>query len=221
MKTCDIYIHIYTNKEKENMHQKKGLQKQINQSCLERSFQKTFHQEFPVDKIKKERYGKPCIEDSCHHYNISHSRECLAIAFYDKEIGIDIEEMRKIRMQTILRSCSENECRRLYIDTQQKKGNFIESTDVTRRFLSLWTLKESFVKMTGDGLSYPIAALDFEMEKQEKYLHHLRKVNSNQSEGESFHGILTVCSSEQEKEIFLSVTVAQWEADCVFNFYTI
>lgn len=48
------------------------------------------------DKIIKNRFGKPYIENSERYFNISHTKGAIAIATADCEVGVDIELPRMI-----------------------------------------------------------------------------------------------------------------------------
>lgn len=83
--------------------------------------------------------GKPQMEDV--YFNLSHSHHMVACAISDKPVGCDIEKVRDIKENVATRFFSEQEI--TYIE---------EAEDEKDMFFRLWTIKESYMKMTGDGL---------------------------------------------------------------------
>lgn len=87
-------------------------------------------------------HGKPEIEGL--HFNLSHSQDYVVCAVGDKAVGCDIEKIGKIREQVAKRFFTENEVVFLNCYDGEKK---------TEEFYRIWTMKESYMKMTGEGLS--------------------------------------------------------------------
>ena len=90
-------------------------------------------------------YGKPFINHmDGFSYNLSHSGKWVVIAYGNSEVGIDIEEIR-----------SEHEDIADKFFTEEEK-NFIHMSkgkERAKRFTQIWTLKESYIKYLGTGLS--------------------------------------------------------------------
>ncbi len=100
--------------------------------------------------IKKSEKGKPYLADSKKHYfNISHSGDWVVVAFADEEIGIDVELIRKINYQIARRFYSAAEFAELDKKEGQEKRDF---------FFDLWTLKESYLKLLGKGLTKSLSS---------------------------------------------------------------
>ena len=78
--------------------------------------------------------GKPYIDNLKYHFNISHSNEYVVCAVSDKEVGIDIE-MIKDKIIKIKPKITD------------------EDIDDPNRLTELWTLKESFIKYLGIGIT--------------------------------------------------------------------
>jgi 4'-phosphopantetheinyl transferase len=97
--------------------------------------------------------GKPYFADMAEfQFNISHSGTKVFLAVSENNIGCDVEFIRDINMKIADRYFSENE--RLYIKNAQNEAEQKE------RFFDLWTLKESFLKVRGAGLSLPLTSFD-------------------------------------------------------------
>ncbi|PZT54600.1 4'-phosphopantetheinyl transferase family protein [Paenibacillus silvae] len=94
-------------------------------------------------------YGKPALSNNPDvPFNVSHSGEWVAlISGGTDELGIDIEKVAPIDLQIAERFFSSSECQFLAamsVETQQDT------------FYRLWTLKESYIKAVGMGLSMPL-----------------------------------------------------------------
>lgn len=98
----------------------------------------------------KNSFGKPYLMDYDNFYfNISHSGNWVVCAVDDFEVGIDIEEIKDIDMDIAKRFFNENE----YYDLMNKVDK-----DRKAYFYDLWTLKESYIKNCGKGLSIPLSS---------------------------------------------------------------
>lgn len=98
-------------------------------------------------------HGKPFLADYPHiHFNLSHAAGITACIVSENECGIDAEKIRPYRPNVIKRAFSESE------------KALIENAGETERdalFFRLWTLKESYVKALGIGVSYPMNTVEF------------------------------------------------------------
>lgn len=80
--------------------------------------------------------------------SISHSGDFVAAAVSEKEVGIDIETFRSVSPQLLKRAFNSDE------EAFAMQGETDELTkEQTERFLRVWTAKEAFVKLTGEGLA--------------------------------------------------------------------
>lgn len=82
-------------------------------------------------------HGKPYIEGG-PFFSISHCKEGIAVAIDDQPIGIDIEAIRNVDQDLILRTMNEEEQRQIHSN---------------RDFTRLWTQKEAILKMEGTGIT--------------------------------------------------------------------
>lgn len=98
--------------------------------------------------LKPTIYGKPYIENAKGlYFNLSHSEKWIACALSSDEVGIDIEKISQIDFSTITNFFSTEEIKAL---------NSISKSNKIAYFYDLWTLKESFLKTIGKGLSLPL-----------------------------------------------------------------
>ena len=87
--------------------------------------------------------GKPYLKSGLVQFSLSHSGSLAAGAFSNCPVGLDVEMMRKIKAE-IYRPCmTDDECRKLMLLPENQRDS---------AFFRLWTMKESFTKMTGLGL---------------------------------------------------------------------
>ncbi len=82
------------------------------------------------------------------HFSVSHSGAFAAAAFSDGEIGIDIEEIKESDLKIAKRFFAEDE----YSYLENTADNNLRNHE----FYRLWTLKESFMKITGKGMQLPL-----------------------------------------------------------------
>ena len=88
--------------------------------------------------------GKPYFTGIPVYFNISHSGDRVAVAVSDSEVGCDVERKNGRVLQIAKRFFTEEEFAYL---------SGMDNDDVRRlEFTRLWTLKESVVKCSGEGL---------------------------------------------------------------------
>lgn len=97
----------------------------------------------------KNEYGKPLLKDVENlHFNISHSEDWVVCAVDVDEIGADIEKIRHIDVVDISkRFFSSDEHQAIAACADRRRLDL---------FYELWTLKESYIKSRGTGLSTPL-----------------------------------------------------------------
>ncbi|ALS01040.1 hypothetical protein ATZ33_06555 [Enterococcus silesiacus] len=117
----------------------------------------------------KNKYGKPYIKDNPLFFNISHSGEWVVCAFSSSEIGIDIEKIEKLNTNIAENFFSEYEYETL-LNTENKKQ--------LDYFYDIWTLKESYLKWLGTGLSTPLNSFHFHLNEKNIELNN-NKIKNN------------------------------------------
>lgn len=112
---------------------------------------KSYDIEFSENTVSYNKYGKPFLKDYKNlYFNISHCRELAVCAIEKSEVGVDVESIREYRAGVLRRAFSEKE-----------KNIFENSENSDEMFFRIWTLKESFVKALGIGISYPLKSAEF------------------------------------------------------------
>lgn len=110
---------------------------------------------FTEDMLYQESSGKPELKGSNLFFNISHCSGLVVCAVGGCPIGVDVEGDRRVTERLIRKVCSPGE--------QQ----YIRESDGKRRFLELWTLKESYLKMTGEGIRVPLNQVNFQFQSSQ------------------------------------------------------
>lgn len=102
-------------------------------------------EQFGIERCPEFSYGnhgKPYLRDYPGiSFNISHCRRGIACAVLDRPVGIDIEEIQFDKGLADLVLSPEE----LYEVERSVRPDL--------KFTELWTLKESFLKLSGEGLS--------------------------------------------------------------------
>lgn len=106
-----------------------------------------FH-DFPAPPAKGEN-GKPFFPGSSFHYNLSHSGDWVLCAAGCCDVGCDVEQICPIDLKL---------ARRFHPGEQAAFSALPDAEDQLDLFFRLWTLKESFMKATGLGMSLPLDA---------------------------------------------------------------
>lgn len=95
-------------------------------------------------------YGKPALREStAPRFSLSHSGDRALCALSDAEIGCDLEKLRRPALPIVERRFHPREAAWLFSLPEREQA---------RAFFRLWTLKESYLKATGRGLSLPLSA---------------------------------------------------------------
>jgi len=99
-------------------------------------------QEYGTKKIpdfQKTASGKPFFAGkNMPFFNLSHSGNFVGCALHDREIGLDIQKLTEPRESLIRRVCTQEE---------------LFSLKSPQDFCRIWAMKESAVKLTGEGIT--------------------------------------------------------------------
>lgn len=167
--------------------------------------------------IEKGSKGKPYFKNYREiFFNISHCDGIVACVCSDYEIGIDVEAKRKVRDGLLGKTLTKREQEQLQrLWGEQKEWGF----------LHYWTLKESFIKAIGKGLSYPLCDVEFEYRMNHSFFQcvlslqrvengNFIEVFSNHPEWQFFQtefsdAILSVCVNREEQVCLESLSLFQ------------
>jgi len=106
-------------------------------------------------------YGKPFVQDPLKHagvhFNVSHTKDLIVVYISAQhEVGVDVES---IRPMSDLFSIAE----RFFAPAEVADLRTLSFEAATQRFFQYWTLKESYIKARGMGLSLPLDQFWFEL----------------------------------------------------------
>ncbi len=108
-------------------------------------------------RLGKKKFGKPFLIDSSNgsDFNISHSGDFFVCAIIDMgQIGVDVEEVIKIDLQTADEFCCDSELKYLFLGSAKERLN---------KFYKFWTLKEAYIKAIGMGLHFSPKKICFDL----------------------------------------------------------
>ncbi len=91
--------------------------------------------------------GKPYLSCPGLFYNLSHSGNHVVLAFADAEVGIDLQEPRGL---------SEGMQQRILTENEKRSGLY----RLPSEWFLLFSVKESYMKLTGRGLSLDFCRID-------------------------------------------------------------
>ena len=98
------------------------------------------HMDTPDFSVKEN--GKPYLAHHPEiHFNISHCKNAIACAFSDEEIGIDIQEIRKVSPSHMEKICSAEEL-----------SDILSANSPDAEFCKTWSIKEAISKCSGEGI---------------------------------------------------------------------
>ncbi len=98
-------------------------------------------------------HGKPYAKDLNVEFNISHSADMVVCAVDATPVGVDIEKIRPVDLNTVKRIFNEEETRYIFGRAPDVEDyNHYLNDAVLQRFFELWTKKEAYGKFVGMGL---------------------------------------------------------------------
>ena len=99
--------------------------------------------------LEYRKNGKPYLKDYPEiYFNLSHSGTMAMAVFADVETGCDIEQTGRGREQVARRFFTPQE--------QEYLGHAGDESAWAQAFCRIWTMKEAFLKVTGEGARIPL-----------------------------------------------------------------
>lgn len=102
--------------------------------------------------FKEDEKGKPYLEGGKYHFSISHSCDLVCVLVSDRIVGVDNEKIRDVNLEVVNRCFTKNE------------KEYVLEENTNKRFFEIWTKKEAYSKMTGEGIK---SFLSFDVTKEE------------------------------------------------------
>lgn len=107
-----------------------------------------FRKSYPQYRFDCNCYGKPFVQGHPEwQFNVSHAGKWVVCGFSAGDIGVDVEQIVPVEIELPEYAFSPGEYARL---------RALEAGKLQEAFFDLWTLKESYVKYRGLGLSLPL-----------------------------------------------------------------
>ena len=130
-------------------------------SLLSYIIYKKYNMKLTKDMICYNDNKKPYFKDSKIYFNISHSKDLIAIIIDNKECGIDIEyiDYNKQLDKLALKVLSEKEINKYNIKKDKHKY-----------FFKIWTKKETYYKYFGTGINYKELSSDIKYNRIKSYI---------------------------------------------------
>lgn len=204
--------------------------KQLESIVTEERYKKMQKYRFPIDKIRSlfaevlvryalkkhfamegadiaidtNEYGKPYLKDVENvYFNVSHSGDWVVCAVSDQPVGVDVEQIKKNSFEIADRFFSE------------KEAKAIQESEVGQElFYKYWTLKESYVKAEGKGMSIPFDSFAFTIDGEDISL----EVEESPCDTYQFQvykidegTFAATCSHERPSDVFEQVSIEQLE----------
>lgn len=112
-------------------------------------------------QFEKNKYGKPFLRNHPHiHFNVSHAGDWIVCADGTVPVGIDIEQIRPIDFGI---------AERFYTEPEYQLLLNVPESEKLQTFYTLWTLKESYIKFVGKGLSLPLDSFSILQNDKQEY----------------------------------------------------
>lgn len=110
-------------------------------------------EDFGIDYFNEEivlnEHGKPSFKNFSYHFNTAHSGKYAFCVISEVKCGCDIENIKEYKERVAERFFTPKE--REYLELSNEKEDL---------FYRLWTLKESYLKCIGKGLSVPLNSFE-------------------------------------------------------------
>ncbi len=132
-------------------------------------------------------HGKPEIEGL--YFNISHSGDKVVCVVSDKKVGCDIEKYRQ---------SPANMAEHFYSESEKKYLAQFDGQLYNEAFLRIWTLKESYVKMTGEGMAISRGQFEMLLDEDVKVLRDGNVMSCCFREYKIGEYLMAVCSEDAE-----------------------
>ena len=125
------------------------------------------------------------------YYNITHSGNYVAVAGSGQPVGLDLETKEDKDFRVTGRMFTEAE--KQYVNNDQD------------RFRNVWTIKESFLKCTGEGIRVPLNSFSMDMESgsdisgdqgYETYRYRLCSLGYDMAGKDYYTAVATLCPGE-------------------------
>lgn len=146
--------------------------------------------------LRSNQYGKPFLVGMPEfHFNISHAGEWVVCAVDSSPVGIDVEKIQSLGMEL------EEIAEKTFSDMEYQALLKTPLAERDTAFFELWTLKESYSKAVGKGLSLDLDSFAFQIKEDRQIVFQSKEQTGKwyfkQYEIDSGYK-LALCSGRQE-----------------------
>lgn len=127
-----------------------ALQRQLARGLLRLALQREYGLELDALPMDRGPHGKPYFVGAPVHFSLSHCRGLVCCCLHTDEVGVDAEGPRPFSPRLARRIC-----------TKEEAAWLAASPDPARDLTALWTLKESVMKLSGQGLGFGLKNASF------------------------------------------------------------
>lgn len=149
-------------------------------------------------------WGKPSFKYHPDiYFALSHSGDYAICSIGDRPVGNDIERIKGGRLKVADRFFAQEELEWMYAVQDEE--------EITKRMFRIWTMKESFLKVTGRGMSLSLKDFAVCMDEENHKIRVKHKVDAKYYHMREYQDIegygVSVCCQES-KEIAYSMIMA-------------
>jgi len=139
------------------------------------------------EQIQINPSGKPVCEGI--EFNLSHSGSLVICAVGDTPVGCDVEQLRE---------APRTLASRFFCEGEKDYLNGCNSDIYDKEFYRLWTMKESYMKYTGEGMKLPLNAFEIVQGEQVRILRDGNFTDCKIHECEVAGYCISVCTKDKE-----------------------
>ncbi len=110
------------------------------------------------------KQGKPYLKDYPNlYFNLSHSGTVVACLVAGQEVGLDVQQYVKVKEGLAKRFFTKEECEMLVAVAEVGEKH----TKYEQLFFELWSIKESYIKYTGQGMKQGLDTFTIDRENEQ------------------------------------------------------
>lgn len=139
---CALIYAVRYGQRFSSRREEAALQRQLAQGLLRLALQREYGLELDALPMEKGPHGKPYFVGAPVHFSLSHCPGLVCCCLHTDEVGVDAEGPRPFSQRLARRIC-----------TKEEAAWLAASLNPARDLIALWTLKESVMKLEGQGIA--------------------------------------------------------------------